>query len=120
MYRRAALAAPASATASAASSSSANLTAVATAAAKAASSSAATAMAAGTSWRQWRKNVVLHVASALPASERRAIMDQWVMEGEGHPSAIQEAEAQLSTMRSDVNHAKAAQAKALAEMERLK
>jgi len=114
MYRRAALAAPASATAAASSSS-------ATAAAKAASSSgAAAAMAAGTSWRQWRKSVVLHVASALPASERRAIMDQWVVEGEGHPSAIQEAEAQLSTMRSDVNRAKAAETKALAEMERLK
>ena len=116
MYRRAGMcAAPASATAAASHSSSS-----ATAAAKAASASGAAAMAAGTSWRQWRKNVVLHVASALPASERRAIMDQWVMEGEGHPSAVQEAEAQLSTMRSDVNHAKAAEAKALAEMERLK
>ena len=77
-------------------------------------------MAAGASWKQWRKNVVLHVASALPASERRAIMDQWAKEGDATCKVIQEADAQLSTMRSDVNHARAAEANALAETERLK
>jgi hypothetical protein len=99
MYRRAALAAPANATAAAS------------------SSSSGAAMTAGASWKEWRKSAVLYMANALPASERRAIMDQW---GDMTHKVIQEADAQLSTMRSVVNHAKAAEANALAEVERLK
>lgn len=110
MYRRAASLAPASATTAASS----------VVGSSGGAGAASAAGKAGTNWGKLRQNMVLQVASVLPASERRAIMDQWAAEGDETCKVLKEAEGQLASMRADVQQAKAAEASALAEMERLR